>query len=369
MKLRIHRALLVQVLQKLQGIAEKKSSMPILANALIQASSEGKLAFSATDLELSYRTQVEAEIEQGGGTTVSARKLLEIVKEISIDTLLLETLANNRLSIRAGRSYFELSTIPVEDFPYLVFYENAQFFPFENQDLKESLAKTHYVIPAEEDPFSIAGLYWHGTNDQTYRFVASDGHRLAFVESTSNRFAGIPIGEGIIIPRKGVHEMLRLLDVNPTFELAIHENCLIMKTTDSILAIRLLEDEFPEYQQIIPEERPIAIHMDRQALIQALRRIATLTSQKYRHVRLTAKPRVLLLESGNPEEGDASDEIDVDFDGPEFGAAFNIRYLVDAIECMHSRTIRFEWVDNNHGGIVSGDEDPGYVALIMPMIL
>jgi DNA polymerase III subunit beta len=369
MRLRIHRALLVQVLQKLQGIAEKKSNMPILANVLIQASTEGKLAFCVTDLELSYRTQVEADIEQGGGTTVSAKKLLEIVKEISIDTLLLQTLANDRLAIRAGRTNFELSTIPVEDFPYLVFYENAQFFPFENQDLRESLAKTHYVIPAEEDPFSIAGLYWHTSGDQTHRFVASDGHRLAYVEATSARLADMPIKEGIIIPRKGVQEMLRLLDANPAFELAIHENCLIMKTTDSILAIRLLEDEFPEYQQIIPEDRPLVIHVERQALLQALRRIATLTSQKYRHVRFTAKPGLLLLESGNPEEGDASDELDVDFDGEEFGAAFNIRYLVDAIDCMHSRTVRFEWVDNNHGGIISGDEDPGYIALIMPMIL
>lgn len=369
MRFQIHRALLVQVLQKLQGIAEKKSNMPILANVLIQASTEGRLALSATDLELSYRTHIETDIEQGGGITVSAKKLLEIAKEISIDTLLLHTVANDRLAIRAGRSYFELSTIPVEDFPYLVFYENAQFFPFENHDLQECLAKTHYVIPAEEDPFSIAGLYWHAAGNQTHRFVASDGHRLAYVEASSARFVDMPIADGVIIPRKGVQEMLRLLDANATFDLAIHENCLIMKTPDSILAIRLLEDEFPEYQQIIPEERPMSFYVERQALVQSLRRIATLTSQKYRHVRLKAKPGLLLLESGNPEEGDASDELDIDFDGEEFGAAFNIRYLLDAIDCMHSRTVRFEWVDTNHGGILSGDEDPGYIALIMPMIL
>jgi DNA polymerase III subunit beta len=369
MKLQIQRSTLVQVLQKLQGIAERKSNMPVLANVLLQASAEGRLSLSATDLELSYRTHVETDIEQGGGTTVSAKKLLEIVKEISIDTISLQTLPNERLAIRAGRSYFELSTIPVEDFPYLVFYEDAQFFPFEKSDLKECLSKTHFVIPSEEDAFSISGLFLHATANKTHRFVGSDGHRLAYVEVASDRLAGLPIEDGIIIPRKGVQEMLRMVETYAAFELAIHENCLIMRTADSILTVRLLDDEFPEYQQIIPEERPFTIQMDRQALLHALRRIATLTNQKYRHVRLKAKPNVLLLESGNPEDGDASDEIDVAYEGEEFVAAFNIRYLVDAVECMHSQSVRFEWVDSEHGGIFLGGEDSGYLALIMPMIL
>ena len=369
MKLQISRALLVQVLQRLQGITEKKSNMPVLANALLQATNDGTLVLSATDLELSYRTQMEAQIEETGSTTVSAKKLLEIAKELFQENITLQTLPNDRLTILAGRSYFELSTIPVEDFPYLTFYEDAKFLPFKGEDFKQSLEKTHYVIPAEEDPFSIAGLFWHATEDQLYRFVASDGHRLAYVEAASGKFASMPIEAGIIIPRKGVQEMLRILELQDEFQLALHENCLVMQAADAILAIRLLEEEFPEYQQIIPEERPIVIQIDRINLLQALKRIATLTNQKWRHVRLTAKPGLLVLESGNPEVGNATDELDIEYEGEEFTTAFNIRYLVDAVQCMQSSKVRFEWLDGNHGGIFLGDEDPGYLALIMPMIL
>lgn len=369
MKLQISRSLLVQALQRLQGITEKKSNMPVLANVFLQATSDGTLFFSATDLELSYRTLVDAQIEEVGNTTVSAKKLLEITRELFQDQIALQTLPNDRLAILAGRSYFELSTISAEDFPYLTFYEDAQFLPFEGADIRECLEKTHYVIPTEEDPFSIAGLYWHATEDQFYRFVASDGHRLAYMQAASNKFESMPIDSGIIIPRKGVQEMLRMLELYKEFQLAIHENCLIMKAADAILAIRLLEDEFPEYQQIIPEERPFVLQIDRIKLLQALKRIATLTNQKWRHVRVTVKPGLLVLESGNPEVGNASDELDVDYGGEEFSTAFNIRYLVDAVQCMHSSNIRFEWVDSNHGGIFLGEEDPGYLALIMPMIL
>jgi DNA polymerase III subunit beta len=369
MKLQISRTLLVQALQRLQGITEKKSNMPILANALLQATNEGTLIFSATDLELSYRTQVDAEIEEIGSTTVSAKKLLEITRELFQEQVVLQTLPNDRLVILAGRSYFELSTIPVDDFPYLTFYEDAQFLSFEAGDIRECLEKTDYVIPTEEDPFSIAGLYWHVMEDKLYRFVASDGHRLAYMQTTSSKFESMAINTGVIIPRKGVQEILRMLEVCNEFDLAIHENCLVMKAPHTVLAIRLLEDEFPEYQQIIPEERPIVIQIDRLHFLQALKRIATLTNQKWRHVRLTAKPGVLVLESGNPEVGNASDEVDVDYQGEEFTTAFNIRYLMEAVQCMHSSMIRFEWVDGDHGGIFLGDDDPGYLALIMPMIL
>ncbi len=369
MKLQISRSLLVQALQKLQGITEKKSSMPVLANALLQTSSDGGLGLSATDLELSYRTQIDAQIGETGSTTVSARKLLEITRELSQDSISLQTLANDRLAISAGRSYFELSTIPVEDFPYLTFYEDAEFSSFEGSDFRDCLEKTHYVIPAEEDPFSIAGLYWHTMEGQLYRFVASDGHRLAYMQAASSKFENLPIGSGIIIPRKGVQEMLRMLELYNEFQLAIHENCLIVKTNDAILAIRLLEDEFPEYQQIIPEDCPFVIQVDRLGLLQALKRIATLTNQKWRHVRLTVKPGALMLESGNPEIGNATDELDIDYSGEEFSATFNLRYLMEAFQCMQSSAVRFAWVDSGHGGIFTGGDDPGYLALIMPMIL
>jgi DNA polymerase III subunit beta len=369
MKLQVSRSILAQALQKVQSITEKKTNMPVLANTLLEVEESGIVRFSATDLELSYRTQAEAQVSLSGKATVSARKLLEIVRELPQESINLETLPNERLAITAGRSYFELGTIPVEDFPHLTFYEDSPFISFEAAEIKDCLEKTLYVIPSEDDPFSIAGLFWHPLDTELFRFVASDGHRLAYMQASSSKFHGIQIKEGIIIPRKGVQEMLRMLESNSEFELGISENCLMVKTGDAMLAIRLLEEEFPEYHEIIPQERPFSIQIDRMELLQALKRMATLTNQKWRHVRLTISEGTLLLESGNPEIGNANDELDVEFAGEPFTVAFNIRYLLEAIQCMGSQKIRFEWVDNEHGGVITGAEDLGYLSLVMPMII
>jgi DNA polymerase III subunit beta len=369
MKLQISRPVLVQALQKVQNITEKKSNMPVLANTLLYAANDNRLQFSATDLELSYRNEVQAQVEEAGKTTVSARKLLEIVRELPQESIHLETLPNERLAISAGRSHFELGTIPVDDFPYLTFYEDSAFIALEAADLKDCLEKTLYVIPTEEDPFSIAGLFWHPVEADQFRFVASDGHRLAYVQSSFSKFAEIQIENGIIIPRKGVQEILRMLETDREFHLGISENCLMVRTEDAILAIRLLEEEFPEYHEIIPQERPFSIVIKRVELLQALKRMATLTNQKWRHVRLTVNDGVLALESGNPEIGNANDEIDVEYTGEAYTIAYNIRYLLEAIQCMNSEKVHFEWVDNDHGGVITGAEDVGYLSLIMPMIV
>jgi DNA polymerase-3 subunit beta len=369
MKLQVARSVLVQILQKVQSITEKKSNMPVLANTLIQAEEGETIRFSATDLELSYRTQGVAQVELSGKTTVSARKLLEIIRELPQELIHLEALPNERLAITAGRSHFELGTISVDDFPHLTFYEDTIFIPFQAADIKDCLEKTLYVIPSEEDPFSIAGLFWHPVEADLFRFVASDGHRLAYTQASSSKFADIQVAEGIIIPRKGVQEMIRMLESAGDFQLGISENCLVMKTSDATLAVRLLEEEFPEYHEIIPQERPFSILIDRLELTQALKRMATLTNQKWRHVRLTVREGILILESGNPEIGSANDELDVDYTGEPFTVAYNIRYLLEAIQCMVSEKIRFEWVDNEHGGVITGTEDQGYLSLIMPMII
>ena len=369
MKISIQTSALVQTLQKVQNISEKKTNMPVLANLLLKASEQQTIEISATDLELSFWTQIGAQVEKPGNTSVSARKLLEIVKELPQEQVVLEMLPNDRLAILAGRSRFELATIPWEDFPHMNFYQDVDYLTCEASLLRGALDKTFYGIPMEEDPFSVAGLLWHPTESGNFRFVSSDGHRLTYYEISDDSFVNLKLEKGVIIPRKGVQEMLRFLEKEKQAYLGIYENCLMLKTETSLLSIQLLEAEFPDYQLIIPEERPYSFQVGWESLYYALKRMAVLTDQKWRHVRFIIKEGSLELETGSQEIGAGNDVLDIDYQGEDFTVAFNIRYVLDAIQAMESSQVRFEWVDQFHGGVFLTPDEPEYFSLIMPMVV
>lgn len=369
MKISIQTTTLVQTLQKVQNITEKKTNMPVLANLLLKANDEQTVEVSATDLELSFWTQVGARVEQPGNISVSAKKLLEIVKELPQDQVVLEMSPNERLIILAGRSRFELATIPWEDFPHMNFYQDVEYLTCDAAILHKALNKTFYGIPTEDDPFSVAGLLWHPSESGDFRFVSSDGHRLSYFEIANGQFADLGLANGVIIPRKGVHELMRFLEKEKEASLGIYENCMMLKTETSLLSIQLLDAEFPEYQLIIPEERPFGFQVNWENLYHALKRMAVFTDQKWRHVRFIIKEGSLELEAGNQEIGVGNDYLDIEYEGEEFSIAFNIRYVTDTIQAMESSQVRFEWVDQFHGGVFLDPDDRGYFSLIMPMVV
>ncbi len=369
MNFQVEKASLVQTLQKIQSTTEKKSTMPILNNCLIKAAKDGTVEFSATDLELNVWTKMGAQVKTEGKTTASARKLLEIVREIPQDKISLEATANSRLLIKAGRSKFELSTIPAEDFPNINLYQDL---PLKNCDasiLRRALQKTFYSIPMEEETFTAPGLLWHSTEEGGFRFVSSDGHRLAYYEAPASAFPGLEITREIIVPRKAVQEISRLLEKETEATIGADEKSLVLRTPNTFLSTLLLDAEFPEYETIIPAERPSGITLAADVLFPALKRVAVVTDLTYRHVKFNISKNSLELESGNPELGNANDIIDIDYDGEDFSVAFNVKYILDSISVMEGPTIRFEWMDEFHGGIFLSPEDPGYLSLIMPMVV
>ncbi len=369
MKFQIDKAAFIHVLQRVQSITEKKTNMPILSNTLIRASEEQILEFSVTDLELSLRTRTGAQVTEPDSRCVSARKLLEVVRELSQEMVGVEILPSGRFSIRAGKSHFELASIPSEDFPHTTFYDGVDFAPCNGGLLRSCLTKTLYAVPLDEDPFSIAGLYCHPVGEGKVRFAASDGHRLACSEMPNELLVGLDIGDGIVIPRKGVQEILKILEKESDVSLAIYENCLLLKTSETVLTIQLLEAEFPDYRTIIPEERPFALSVEKEVFASALKRMAILMSQKWRHVRLCIQSGKMEMEAGDPDLGKADDVLDIDYEGEEFTVAFNIKYLLDAVQVVDGTHVRFEWVDALHGGVFKEAEDSGYLALIMPMVI
>ncbi len=371
MKFQVDKANLIQILQRVQSITERKSNMPILNNCLVKALKDGAVEVSATDLELNVWTKMGAEVSVEGQTTVSAKKLLEIVREIPKDQILLEALPNSKLVIKSGRSKFELSTIAAEDFPYVNLYQDIATFTCDAQQLRRALQKTSFSIPSEEDTFTAPGLLWHSFEDEdAFRFVSSDGHRLTYFEVPAEVFKGFQVKSGgIIIPRKAVQEMIKLLEKETEAQIGTDEKSLVLRTPSTFLSTLLLDAEFPEYEAIIPDERPNGFTLETDVIYPALKRVAVLTDTTYRHVRFNITKDSLELESGNPELGNANDVLDIDYSGEDFSVAFNLKYVLDSIQAMESPTFRFEWVDQYHGGIFLAPEDPGYLSLIMPMVL
>lgn len=369
MKVRLEKGNLIQILQKVQNITDKKSSMPVLSNVLISSSEQQTVEFSATDLELSLWTQTGGQVETPGSSTVSARKLFEIVRELPQPEVLLEGLPNNKMQILSGRARFELSTIPGEDFPQLNFYRETELVKVDAAALKRALTKTLHSVPADEDSFSIAGTFLHAVNEDSYRFVSSDGHRLSYCEVPKEAFGVLDIREGLIIPRKGVQEILRMLEKEEEVVLGVHEKYVVLRTPSTFLSVQLLDAEFPEYKTIIPEERPFFIMLDLEQFFSALKRSSILSNNVWRHVRFILTKGVLELEAGNPELGNANETLDVEYEGEDFSVAFNIRYLLETIQALDSPRMRFEWVDQFHGGVFVGAEDPGFLSLVMPMVV
>ncbi len=370
MKFQVGKTNLVQVLQRIQSATEKKTTMPILNNCLIKATGDGTLEFSATDLELSLWTRMAAQVATEGKTTVSARKLLEIVREVPQDTISFDLDApRGRLLVKAARSRFELSTIPAEDFPNINLYQDLSLTNCDAEVLRRALQKTLYCIPMEEESFATPGLLWHTTEENDLRFVSSDGHRLSYYEVPASAFPGFKITTEILVPRKAVQEMHRLLEKESEAAIGMDEKSLVLRTPGAFLSTLLLEAEFPEYETIIPAERPHAITVATDVLYPALKRVALVTDISYRHVKFNISKNSLELESGNPELGNANDIIDIEYDGEDVSIAFNVKYVMETIAAMDSKTIRFEWVDDGHGGIFLGPDDPGYFSLIMPMVV
>jgi DNA polymerase-3 subunit beta len=225
-------------------------------------------------------------------------------------------------------------------------------------------------VPSEEDSYSVAGVYLHRAESGHVRFVSIDGHRLAYYEFPFGEFPSIELGEGIIVPRKGVQEILRLLEKEQEdCFIGLDERFLIVKTASAFLSVQLLEGGFPAYDAIIPEERPYTFTADRDVFHSALRRMAVVTSQKWRHAQLRLSENQLEMMTENPETGSGSDALDVEYSGEDFIIAFNVKYLLDAVEAMEGQKVVVEWVDDVHGGIFHSPDDPGLLALVMPMVV
>jgi DNA polymerase-3 subunit beta len=374
MKLSIEKADLQRGLARLQAIVEKRSSMPILANVLVTASGKGdagRLELAATDLEVGIRGAQPATVQKPGALTISARKLYDIVRELPDESISLESTSSAYLELRCGRSRFTLAGTDAEEYPSLPDFAPGRMVRLQAAVLSQMIEGTMYAASQDETRYNLNGVYFEVVAETgRIRMVATDGHRLALVERTAGSdVAGL--ASGVIVPRKGLAELKRLVDEEDADEVEIgfEGNSGLVKKGDVTLVMRLIEGEFPNYKQVIPKQSEHHLTVSAEALVRALRRVALLSAEHSRAVKVELAEGKLQLSSRTPDLGEAQEELDVDYAGPSVSIGFNARYLLDCLGALGAKEIRLGLRDGGSPVEVRPTDDLESVAVVMPMRL
>jgi DNA polymerase III subunit beta len=370
MKVTVERSELLKSLGHVHRVVERRNTIPILANVLLQAD-RSKLSLKATDLDVEVTDSIAAEVGPGGSTTVPAHMFFDIVRKLPEGAqIVLETSGDRAaLTIRAGRSRFTLQTLPESDFPDLAPGEMTHKFPLKAADLKRLIDKTQFAISTEETRYYLNGIYLHAANSgktQTLRAVATDGHRLAQAELDLPKGAtGMP---GIIVPRKTVSEVQRLMEDGEA-EVAIELSPGKIRFTvgQAILTSKLIDGTFPDYGRVIPANNDKELVVDKKEFEAAVDRVSTVSSERGRAVKLSITAGKLSLSVTNPDSGSANEELEVEYDAEPLDIGFNSRYLLDIAAQIESEAAVLKLADPGSPTLIQDKDAHGALYVLMPM--
>ncbi|HEY4209888.1 MAG TPA: DNA polymerase III subunit beta [Steroidobacteraceae bacterium] len=365
MKLTASREELLGPLQSVIGVVERRQTMPVLANVLLSAR-DNRLHVTGTDLEVELVASTQVNVQQAGDITVPGRKLLDIFRSLPEGVSVTLSTEGERMSIRAGRSRFTLSTLPAAEFPVVEEINAQQTLTFAQGEFRRLIDKTHFSMAQQDVRYYLNGLLLE-TEGKVLRAVATDGHRLALCEMETEGKA--KTNQQVIVPRKGVLELQRILGTDGTIELGIGTNHVRAQIGDIRFTSKLIDGRFPEYGRVIPANPTRKVEADREILRQALQRTAILSNEKYRGIRLTVKSDLLTLQAHNPEQEEAEDQVEVGYKGEEVEIGFNVNYLLDALSAIEGEKVEIGLTDSNSSCLIHA---PGAVHtryVVMPMRL
>ena len=372
MDLRVEKAEFLQGLYLTQGVVEKRNTLPILANVLIDATGSDVM-LTATDLEVGIRRVFRGTVVRPGSITVSARKLYEIVRELPSDEINVRSGDGGWVEVTAGKARYRMVSMDPKEFPSIpasqpVAKKGGVVMCLASGVLAEMIEKTLFAVSTDETRLSLGGVFIESVERNQVRMVATDGHRLSVID---REVPGVEVKPGVILPRKGLVEAKRLLegsDGEVTFSIA--GNLARIERAGVELFMRLIEGEFPDYRQVIPKESKYTVRVDREALFGALRRVSILSSERSRGVKHRLQPGALEVLTANPDIGEASEEVEIDYAGAEFAIGFNARYLLDVLSVAGvTGSIEIGLIDEVSPGRIRLGEDEGYTYVVMPMRL
>ena len=375
MKLTIERAALLKALSHVQSVVERRTTIPILSNVLLRAegagSGPGKLALSATDMDLEIVERVPARVEREGRTTAPAHTLYDIVRKLREGAQVeLETLGErNEMVLRSGRSTFTLACLPPEDYPVMSAGELPHHFALSSGEMRVLIDRTRFAISTEETRYYLNGIYLHATKNNevpVIRAVATDGHRLARVEMTAPEgAAGMP---GIIVPRKTVIELRKLVEEGEEeVQLALGETKIRCAIGEAALTSKLIDGTFPDYDRVIPANNDKILEVECKEFAEAVDRVSTISTERSRAVKLAIEQGNLVVSATSPENGTALEELEVRYQSSPMEIGFNSRYLLDITEQIDGEYAQFKMSDAGSPTIVCDREDGSALFVLMPM--
>lgn len=367
MKMSIRTAELARALYRVQGVADKKSTMPILAHVLLDASDGQSLKVAATDLDVGLSGSYEAQISKPGAVAVHARQLYEVIKSLTNETVELERQENHWVELKSGPSRFRLVGMAADQFPALPQSANAKSFTIPSDMLQTMIERTIFCVSTDDNRHNLSGIYCESPSPNVLRMVATDGHRLAMIERTFE--TEIPIASGVIVPRKGFQELRRVLadEKNADVRLGFSGSSGVLSAGSVELSTRLVDGAFPDYKQVIPKSGSKVVKIHRGALAEALKRVSLLSQSRANGVRLSFKDKQLELRAEDPEFGEATEIVEIDYKGEPLTIGFNARYILDVLALVHEEGVMFELSDDLSPGVIRPLEDQSFLAVVMPM--
>jgi DNA polymerase-3 subunit beta len=368
MKFSIDREELLRGLGHIQGIVERRGTLPILANVLVQARKDG-IVLSATDLEVGVVGTHAADVETEGTVTLAARKLYEIVRELEDSPIQISLEDGSRVQLVCGPASFSLLSISAEEYPTLPSAEGVEFVSLESALLAEMIDRALYAASTDETRYNLNGIFIEQGDEGRLRFVATDGHRLAKIEKALA--AKVPfLDNGIIVPRKGMGEIRKLCEeTDGSVQMGLEEGFLMVRRPDLLLSSRLIDGEFPNYKQVIPKDQRVRLVVDRERLLHAVRRMALVAHERSRGFKLSLRDGELELSTSNPDLGEAREALPVDYQGEKLEMSLNARYVLDALGAMAAKEVVLELLEELAPAQIRPADDVDQVAVIMPMRL
>jgi DNA polymerase III subunit beta len=369
MKFTIKKEEILKGLQRIQGVVEKKNTMPILSNMLLTAEGS-RVEIVATDLEIGLRGDYSADVEKSGAVTVSAKKMYEIVRELPSEDIQIRAEDNNWVKIVSGHSQFKLVGLPKDEYPALPDVAEEGMIAIEGNTLRDMIKKTLYAVGENDARYVLNGLFIQMTQTKgglNIRMVGTDGHRLSMIDRVVDAKHK---EESVIIPKKAMMELRRLLEEDSSkaeLRLGFSKNHALFKRDGLVMVSKLIDGNYPNYLQVVPTKSTKKVVVSKEDFSHAVKRVSILSKEKTNAVKLQLDKGLLVLSTNNPDVGEASEELTVDYKGEGVTIGFNSRYLMDVLSAMDRQTITLELNDALSPCLISEEGDEQYKCVVMPM--
>ena len=369
MNIKIEKEIVFPLLSQIQGILEKRSTLPIFSNVLIKANKKDQAQIYASDSELSFSACFPAQVKKQGAVVLSGKKLFEIVRELDSDFFELSLKKNQQVQLKQSHSLFKINGLNPDDFPGFPALKEKRKQVFLVEDILNVIEKTLYCVSLDESRYHLTGVFLEEVSSN-YRFVATDGHRMSFIDIEGDK--NEELEHGIIIPRKGLQELKKMLlgaDKKDKLEIFIEKPRLLAQFKNQSLNIRLIEGQYPNYKSLLPKQTGAEISISTADFLSSLKRISVLTSARFKGVNFTFTKNQLSIDFSHPEVGEAEEKLACDYKGEELKIRFNSKYILDILNSIHEEKIKILLKDSRSPGLIRPDSKESYICLVMPMKL